>query len=386
MHIRGNVRQLIGIGAKFDIATGTRFFSNANSPQPALKVEAGSDPLLIDSFVFADWNNSAAAGLTWIEQASSRPLVLRDLNQMAQGGAFYRNSSGAGKLFIENVATILPWRFDAPQDVWARQFNPENHDVAYANPLISKNGGNLWILGLKSEDPRTVLSTNGGAVELLGGLLYPVTRVPRAMPAFVSSNTKLKLSYTTLQYSNPEYQIHVKDGADSLLRGVLPINNHHAVVPLYLSRAAAPVTPGSGSGLRAEYYDNAFFTGNFTNLKTVRTDPGINFDWGHSIPSGTGLTNKDTISVRWTGQLQPAESGNYRFSIANDQWSKVTLWVNGQQMDNGNGSINLSAGQKYSIRVDYAHMNYSASIKLAWSLNGASPQIIPAQRLFPASQ
>ncbi len=389
IHIRGNVRRLVGFGAIFDIATGSQAFGNSGNPQPVLRVENGApDTVAVEGFTFADWNNAPSAGLTWVEHAAPRALVLRDLDQMANGNSFYRNASGAGKLFVENVASILPWHFDSPQDVWARQMNPENHNATVTNTLITKNGGKLWLLGLKTEDPRTVLAARGGEVELLGGLLYPVSPVPQSMPAFSGDTTKFKLSYTTLQYNNPEYQVHVKDGGRNLMRGVMPVKNHHAEVALYLGQYAAPAgikaESVGGNGLKAEYFDNAFFTGDFTNLKTTRIDPTVSFDWGFGKPGGTALTSADTFSVRWTGQLQAPASGTYTFSVQKDPNAKLTLWVGGQKMDGGNGKITLSAGQKYDIRAEYAHMNYASLMKLAWSLDGSLPQIIPSSQLFPA--
>ncbi|WP_420596066.1 NPCBM/NEW2 domain-containing protein [Deinococcus sp.] len=384
VHIRGNVRHIIGIGAILDVTTGVTTFNNGSSPQAMLKVDGGSEPVIIDNFLLANWNNSSrAAGLTWIEHASSRTLVLRDLNQMANGKVFYKNAPGAGKLFIENVATLLPWQFNSPQDVWARQFNPENHNSTTTGTLITKNGGKMWIMGLKTEDPRVVMNTNGGELELLGGLIYPVSPVPSNMAAFVSLNTKLKLTYTTLQYNNPEYQVQVQDGNDAFRRTDMVRRNHHAAVALYLNHAASPDESGDGKGLTGQYYDNGYHTGDFTGLKTTRTDSSINFDWGSNTPSGTGLSSKDTMSVRWTGKIQPPSSGSYSFIVAKDGKSNANLWVNGKKIADSGDDVYLEAGKRYDIRMEYAHLNYEALIKLAWSVNGSVPQIVPSTNLYP---
>ena len=68
-------------------------------------------------------------------------------------------------------ASFGPYYF-TQQSVWARQLNPENRAEHAIN-----DGGQLWVLGLKTENPgslggnpSTILeSRNGAATEVLGG-------------------------------------------------------------------------------------------------------------------------------------------------------------------------------------------------------------------------
>src|SRR5262249_38480116 len=54
------------------------------------------------------------------------------------------------------------------QQVWARQFNPENMGTKVRN-----DSGTFWCLGLKTEKAGTVVETkNGGKTEVLGGYFY----------------------------------------------------------------------------------------------------------------------------------------------------------------------------------------------------------------------
>jgi metal-sulfur cluster biosynthetic enzyme len=66
------------------------------------------------------------------------------------------------------------------------------------------------------------------------------------------------------------------------------------------------------------------------------------------------------------------------------------LWVNGQLLINQwkhqatteySGSIDLQAGQKYDIRVEYFDGTGDANIDLSWSSPSTSKQIIPQSRL-----
>jgi regulation of enolase protein 1 (concanavalin A-like superfamily) len=145
---------------------------------------------------------------------------------------------------------------------------------------------------------------------------------------------------------------------------------------------------GGGSGLSAQYFDNS----NFTALKTTRTDATVDFNWAQSAPVGAGLTNPDTFSVRWSGFVQPQYSETYTFYTTSDDG--VRLWVNGQQIINNwtihgatenSGSIALSAGQKYDLRLEFYENAGDAVARLAWSSNSQAKQVIPQARLFPAA-
>jgi glucose/arabinose dehydrogenase len=148
-------------------------------------------------------------------------------------------------------------------------------------------------------------------------------------------------------------------------------------------------TSGGGTnpnnGLIGEYYDNQ----NFTSRKTVRRDATVNFDWGSGTPSGTGLTSPDTFSVRWTGKVLAPVTGTYTFTTTSDDG--VRLWVNGQQIINNwtdhaptdnSGTISLTAGNYYDIRMDFYENGGGAVAKLFWAYPGQARQVVPNGNLF----
>lgn len=144
-----------------------------------------------------------------------------------------------------------------------------------------------------------------------------------------------------------------------------------------------PATPGTGDGLKGEYYDGA----NFTGTKSTRVDPKIDFNWAANAPiSGFGT---DTFSTRWTGQVQPQFTQTYTFTTKSDDG--VRLWVNNQLLINQwknqaateySGSIALTAGQKYAIKMEYFDNTGSASAQLLWSSTSTPRQIIPQSQLY----
>ncbi|MCW5312732.1 hypothetical protein GTQ43_02375 [Nostoc sp. KVJ3] len=148
------------------------------------------------------------------------------------------------------------------------------------------------------------------------------------------------------------------------------------------SNVSVPAT-GTGTGLKGEYYDNI----DFTNLKQTRIDPTVNFNWGLNSPDPS--IGADTFSVRWTGQVQAKYSEAYTFYTTTDDG--VRLFVNGQQIINrfadqsateASGTINLLAGQKYDIKLEYYDNTYYAVSQLAWSSTSQTKQIIPESQLY----
>ncbi|MBG1271106.1 PA14 domain-containing protein [Nostoc sp. WHI] len=140
----------------------------------------------------------------------------------------------------------------------------------------------------------------------------------------------------------------------------------------------------NGSGLKGEYYDNR----DFTNLKLTRTDATVNFNWGESSPDPL-ITDADTFSVRWAGQVEAKYSETYNFYTTSDDGVRLT--VNGQQIINRfvnqsateySGSIRLVAGQKYDIKLEYYENRYDAVAKLAWSSDSQTKEFIPQSQLY----
>ena len=138
----------------------------------------------------------------------------------------------------------------------------------------------------------------------------------------------------------------------------------------------------SGTGLVAQYFHNADFTG----LADTRVQ-AVNHNWGSGSP-GMGL-DADSFSVRWSGQVQAEFSQTYTFRVLSDERARV--WVDGQLLIDDwaphvrrfqSGTIALAAGQKYDIRVDYADLSGVAQIELSWSSASQPLEIIPAANLF----
>jgi glucose/arabinose dehydrogenase len=139
-----------------------------------------------------------------------------------------------------------------------------------------------------------------------------------------------------------------------------------------------------GTGLAGRYYDNADLTGAVAN----RLDGQLNFDWGTGPPvAGIGA---DTFSTRWVGMVRAPTTGTYTFYTQTDEG--VRLWVNGTRLiDNwaahtlteNSGTIPLTAGVRYSIRMEYYDGTGAAVAKLLWSGPSVAKSTVPKSELFP---
>ncbi|MEP6915942.1 MAG: PA14 domain-containing protein, partial [Acidobacteriota bacterium] len=146
---------------------------------------------------------------------------------------------------------------------------------------------------------------------------------------------------------------------------------------------------GTGSGLLAQYFNDAGSGIYFTALMLTRTDPTVDFDWASGAPDPA--VQSDNFSARWSGQVVAPASGSYTFTTTSDDG--VRLYVNGLLLidnwtDHGvaqnNGAITLAGGQKYDIRMDYYDHGMLATARLAWTYPGQALQIVPQWALYPA--
>jgi hypothetical protein len=145
-----------------------------------------------------------------------------------------------------------------------------------------------------------------------------------------------------------------------------------------------PPPPPTGGGLSAIYWDNMDFTGPTVS----RVDPTVNFDWDSGSPA-PGI-DVNTFSVRWTGRVTAKVTGTHTFYTLSDDG--VRLWVNGVQLINNwtdhaatenTGTINLTAGQTYDIRMEFYDNAHSAVAKLFWSASGLAKEVVPQSHLTP---
>ncbi|CAE6484244.1 putative baseplate assembly protein [Nitrosomonas nitrosa] len=212
------------------------------------------------------------------------------------------------------------------------------------------------------------------------------TASPFVAPAANPKVFALRLRASLFGHNAPDWRVM----SDDIKRGYLELPDGATVTDTQwpgftiADISDPPTSTPTGTGLYGEYFD----TRNLTDRKLSRIDTTINFDWGAGSPDP--LIGANTFSVRWTGWVNTPVTGIYTFYTTSDDG--VRLWVNNHLLINNwtdhgvtenSGSISLTAGKKYDIKLEYYENTGAAIIKLSWAPPGQSKQIIPQSQLYP---
>lgn len=158
-----------------------------------------------------------------------------------------------------------------------------------------------------------------------------------------------------------------------------------------LGTAAVVPAAGMGTGLTVAYYADL----DLEQFVTGGLDPRLDHTWPAEPASGVPA---DGFSAAWQGFIEPRYSETYTISVAYD--AGVRLWVDGQLRASAWGggllsrtwgtsvhtvttTLPLTAGQRYAVRVDFGDTTGKASVKLRWSSQSQSTEVIPATQLYP---
>jgi hypothetical protein len=243
--IRGNVRQVLGMGAEISLGAAEKPFSNIDQPRPLFRIDpTAHDTLHLENLFL----NAQYAGSVMFENNSPAILVIRHSGGWIgskQHKRSYQNTARAtGKVFVEDC--FLPgWSFKN-QKVFARQFNPENQENADGSiPQVLNDGGQLWILGFKTEGQAPFIVTRNGITEVFGAYNYISATVPPTVPEdavpYVFENARGSLSFVADNYRDSNYRVYVRaTTADGSVREWRPTdlrvrpNLHRSVVVPWL--------------------------------------------------------------------------------------------------------------------------------------------------------
>lgn len=146
--------------------------------------------------------------------------------------------------------------------------------------------------------------------------------------------------------------------------------------PAQALTADVVTTPDGKPGFQAEYFSGMELKG---SPLLVRIDDTIDFNWAMGEP-GPGVP-KDGFSVRWTGTIGPfQEDGKALFSVTGDDG--VRLFVNDKMVLNGwvdqasteyTATVDMEAGEKYELRLEYYENGGNAICQLLWLPPGHPP-------------
>jgi len=175
VEIRGPVQRIIGLEG--------RFFSE-NTGTWKLVDDAHPDGLPDAPVVILErmMGRSGGPGIE-VTHASARTLIVSSVIGLHVTG------EGTGDIFIEDLCGRLNLKRPG-QSAWCRQLNTEHQGT-----MLHNNGGNLWILGMKTEKIGTIIETlNGGITDATGIFLYSNQGWEEQVPAFVIRDSQVTLA------------------------------------------------------------------------------------------------------------------------------------------------------------------------------------------------
>jgi len=125
----------------------------------------------------------------------------------------------------------------------------------------------------------------------------------------------------------------------------------------------------SENGLKGEYFDNLKWEG---EPKHTQIDKEVDFYWWDKAPFED--LDGDNFSIRWTGYLVVPEDGEY--ALAGDGFFHYELFLNDESIAKNSNIhhankrfkyVDLKAGEKYKIKLEYFDSHGDANVSLMWS-------------------
>lgn len=212
IEVRGPVRQILGMGSEISLGAAEEPFSNRDRPRPIFRIGSTNHATLFLENLFF---NAQYPAVVIFENDSPADLVIRHCAGWvgAEGSRrSYRSTARAtGRLFLEDV--FLPGWSVASQDVWARQFNPENWDGDGSTPQVEIHDGSLWVLGFKTEGPAPFVQARNARVTVVGAYHYVsaarIDPVPEDAVPYLLQDTQANLAVVFENFRPTDYRFAV---------------------------------------------------------------------------------------------------------------------------------------------------------------------------------
>jgi PA14 domain/Right handed beta helix region len=290
---------------------------------------------------------------------------------------------------------------------------PSINNKVYNNTLLGWNEsvGSGAAVAADCDASNTELMNNiFGAGTNVGGV-FDGTKCPtgQGLPAF-SSNMAQDINPKFSSLANNDFSLQTGSSAIDVGKAIVGITDGFAgaapdlgalesgkaafkagatlQVPCVYGDDCTP-KPERRYGILGQYFSDE----TFNTLVTTRVDPQLNFGgYGDTeSPPGVYLPSGKNYGVRWTGTISIPETANWTFYVTADDG--IRLWVNDQLLINrwdykdppvDQASINLQAGQKYKIKLEYHQGSGGARALLGWSNDlGLGRQVVPRQVFLP---
>ena len=161
---------------------------------------------------------------------------------------------------------------------------------------------------------------------------------------------------------------------------------------------------GLGHGVLAEYFANDDLQG---EPALRRNEARAYFDMEMEPADVVKAVGKAKYSIRWTTTLTPTATGEHQMIVRTNRWNrtgKVRMFLDGQELDFTGGpttqmtstqaapiirrpvlaKVQLEAGRKYAVRVEFRQTGSTGSIQLAW-IPPTAPALAEAEAIVKDS-
>ncbi|MEM6504222.1 MAG: glycosyl hydrolase family 28-related protein [Planctomycetota bacterium] len=211
--IREGIRHVNGLESRIRLANG-HTFTDPSNPKPMVRIDDTlADTVIVQRLILVP---GSAAGALGVQHNSPDDLLLRSGNYKR----FDHTSAATGTLFLQD-AEMGQSVFGLGYTVYARQLNNEYQP----GTKIINDGGDLWVLGLKTEQPGTVIRTVDGRTEVLGTNIYPAQGgVSAADAIFESIDSQVSYHFVESSFNSGPggvYQVLVRETRNGDTREVL---------------------------------------------------------------------------------------------------------------------------------------------------------------------
>lgn len=187
VEIRGKVRRIVGTEAVLNLI--------AAPGQCGFRIGQESAPTL-----WFEQIEVTGGRAVFLRSVADRTAVIRDCSGISV------DWRGKGTLFLENVSSDHAWVVDKGLGLWARQWFER-----FGGDKIVNRGGTVWILGLATERPGTLVDTlEGGRSEILGGLCES-SGTWKSMPMFRIQDGSCSVVMAEFSQHSTPYQTIVEE-------------------------------------------------------------------------------------------------------------------------------------------------------------------------------
>jgi hypothetical protein len=269
-------------------------------------------------------------------------------------GTYYNNKDFTDQKFVRTDSSVnFNWAYGSPD---AFSIGPDTFSVRWEGDWDFATSG-VYEFNVTTDDGMRIYVDNNLVLDQwkdqYGSHKFNVN---------INQGThRIRVDY----YDNTVYSTAIANW--KLIAAATPVPTPvRTAAPVAVATPAPAVVTNNGypvNAFRAIYYNNS----NYTDQKIIRTDAAINFNWAWGSPSLTQMA-ADTFSVRWDGNWDFAESGNYQFDVTTDDG--MTIDIDGQSVLNkwfdqyGNHTFTkyLTAGRHYIKVGYYENGGYSTAI------------------------